>query len=303
MYCSKMVLVSGNKRHIHVKLTPSKYSKQESKTSTITVDDYLHDTEKTFRPLAQQKLYFPEERSYQDYPERNLDDYFDAPKTSATERLQSITEDVFEESFDNEEESFDICYGMRKLETSFTGLQLSPEGSDKTTVSKVHEVTDKKSDQEGSQNKEVSSTKQIKTRRKSVRLLEKKAEALKGECEKVNPGQGILSSREALKRVDVQVNNLSSRIMKDTAGAGKYAKSYPPQESLKDIDKEFTKSVRGSVKFKSDLFDHNDSESDHDNFQDKSINRRRSSRLVSKAKIKEETSNRRRSVRLIRNRE
>ena len=46
MYCSKMVVVPGNKRHIHAKITPSKDSKQESKTSTNKVDDYLHDTEK-----------------------------------------------------------------------------------------------------------------------------------------------------------------------------------------------------------------------------------------------------------------
>merc|ERR550519_2177890 len=179
MYCSKVVLVSGNKRHIHVKLTPSKYSKQEIKTSTNTVDAHLHDTEKTSRPLAQKKLHFPKEQSSQVYPDSNLEDNVDAPKTSATERLQSITEDVFEESSDKEEESFDLCCGMRKLETSFTGLQLSRDGSDEITVSKVHEGADKKYDQEGSQNKEVSSTKQIKTRRKSVRLLEKKAESMK----------------------------------------------------------------------------------------------------------------------------
>jgi len=303
IYCSRMVLVSGSKRHIHVKSTPSKYSKQENKTSTV--DDNLHDTEETSNPLARQKLYFPREAeasNHQVYPISNLEDNGDSFITTPKERLQSITEDVFEESFDQEEESSDLCCGMRKLETSFIGLQLSPDGGDETTVSKVHEGVDKESDPEGSQNKGEIVKKQVKTRRKSVRLQEKKAVSLKGECEKLNRGQGILTAREALKRVDVKINNLSCIITKDTVGSGKYANSDPDlaHESLIDINKVYTNAARDSVKFNRDLFDHDVLDSDHENFEDKSSNnRRRSTRLMSKAKTKEETSNRRRSVRLL----
>ena len=305
MYSAKMVLVSGNKRHIHVKSTPSKYSKQENEATTIIVDDHLDYSEKTSSPLAPQRLIFPREWSCKVHLDSNLDDNGDASKPFAKEKLESITEDVLGESFDQEEEFTDVGCGMQDLETSFTSLQLSPKGGNQAPVSKMNKGVDKDmvSDEEGSPLQKENRKKQIKTRRKSLRLLEKKSVSTKGESEKLNLGQGDLPGREVLKRVDVRLNSLWNLLSKDAAESGNYVKADVALESLIVKNKLSTNTVKGSVKFDRELLDHDDFYHDQENPQDKLKNRRRSVRLLNNPKVKEETSNRRRSIRLMQYRE
>jgi len=312
LYSANRVLVSGIKRHSHVDSASIKYSKHITSKDDIFLKNCLHNTEPT-STLKPQKIIFPREWSCEVVLDRNGNT--NPPKP----RLESIAEDILEDSFSVEEKDSGILSSdIQKLETNLSILQLSSDvdGEDETyntsePVFMFSDGPDRKTSpvrdlQFESQLTETdpepvlkdTTIKEKTVRRRSVRLLEQKSHPVVRKIDK----QVLcsVSGQEVLKGVEKQENKYEFT-RKKGAEISENRKNIPPppQRSIIKTHKrgeDELKVVIGEAEI--ELVDYENFDSNSEKNKSVKLNKRRSVRLMTKAKMNDKISNRRRSIRL-----